>query len=209
MVTNGFFDYSGNTGSPLANWAGFTSYQSMVASGAGFFLYCFLPLLPLALVSLKRFGNFQLRSWLVLSLILMLTPIAIGSIFRWVLMLTYPFAFYVAETLSMLKAVNWKRFKLTVHRVALLYLVFSTVILSVGLMLSTPEAPFFYFKAAENGGGNFYINEIPSSMLQNTLPITDCKDTVNALQWFKITQNSSAMLLTHTVFFGWAFQLLI
>ena len=41
-------------------------------------------------------------------------------------------------------------------------------------------------------------------MLQNTISITDCQDTVNALQWFKDNLNSSALLLTHTVFYGWA-----
>ena len=41
-------------------------------------------------------------------------------------------------------------------------------------------------------------------MLQNTLSIADCQDTTNALQWFKNNLNSSALLLTHTVFYSWA-----
>jgi len=41
-------------------------------------------------------------------------------------------------------------------------------------------------------------------MLQNTVSITDCHDTVNALQWFKDNFNSSAVLLTHSAFYGWA-----
>jgi hypothetical protein len=135
----------------------------------------------------------------------MLIPMASVSIFRWVLMLTYPFAFYVAETLSRLKSIKWKRFKFTVHRIAVIYLVLSTVILSFGFMLMTPEKPFLYFKAGQFNG---YVNEIPSSMLQNTISITDCQDTVNALQWFKDNLNNSALLLTHTAFYSWALSTL-
>jgi hypothetical protein len=61
--------------------------------------------------------------------------------------------------------------------------------------------PFFYFNPSQF---NSYINQIPSSMLQNTISITDCQSTVNVLQWFKDNVNSSAILLTHTVFYGWA-----
>ena len=41
-------------------------------------------------------------------------------------------------------------------------------------------------------------------MLQNTISITDCQDTTNALHWFKDNVNSSSILLTHTVFYSWA-----
>jgi hypothetical protein len=41
-------------------------------------------------------------------------------------------------------------------------------------------------------------------MLQNTISITDCQDTVNSLQWFGDNANSSTILLTHTVFYSWA-----
>jgi hypothetical protein len=196
----GFLNYSTNVVSPLASWAGFTSYPSMLISEGGFFLYCFLPLLPLVVVSLWRFGNLQLRSWLLLSLILLLLPIAVSP-YRWVLMLTYPFAFYATDALSRLKSIKWKRFKFTVHRIAILYLVFSTAILSFGFIFMTSEKPFLYFNPEHF---NNYIYQIPSSMLQNTISISDCQDTVNALQWFNDNVNSTALLLTHTVFYGWA-----
>jgi hypothetical protein len=201
VVPSGFLDYSANVGSPLASWTGFTSYQSMLISGAGFFLYCYLPLLPLVLISLKRFGNLQLRSWLLLSLVLLLLPIASVSPFRWVLMLTYPFAFYATDTLSRFKSIKWKRFKFTVLRIAILYLVLSTALLSFGFIFMTSEKPFLYFNPEQF---NYYPYQIPSSMSQNTISITDCQSTVNALQWFKGNVNSSALLLTHTVFYSWA-----
>ena len=201
VMPYGFIDYSTNSGSPLGSWTGFPSYQSMLLSEAGFFLYCYLPLLPLALVSFKRFGNFQLRSWLLLSLILLLIPIASVSNFRWVLMLPYPIAFYATETLSRLKSIKWKYSKVTVHRIAVAYLVLSTTFLSFGFVIMPPETPFLYFDSSRV---NSYIYQIPSSLLQNTISITDCQDTANTLQWFKDSQNSSSLLLTHTAFYSWA-----
>ncbi len=41
-------------------------------------------------------------------------------------------------------------------------------------------------------------------MLQNTISKSDCIDTSNALQWFKNNTDSNSLLLTHTVFHGWA-----
>ena len=201
VMPNGFIDYSTGAGSPLGSWAGFPSYQSMLLSEAGFFLYCYLPLLPLAMISFKRFGNIQLRSWLLLSLILMLLPIASVSNFRWILMLPYPIAFYVTETLSRLKFIKWKYSKVTVQRIAVAYLVLSTALLGFGFAIMPPEKPFLYFDSNRVNG---YIYQIPSSLLQNTVSITDCQDTANTLQWFKDRFNSSSLLLTHRAFYGWA-----
>jgi len=113
----------------------------------------------------------------------------------------FPFAFFTTEGLSKLKLLKWKRFKFTIHRIAILYLVLSTAILSVGFIFMTSENPFFYFNPN-------YLNkfqyQIPTSMLQNTISIIDCHDTVKTLQWYKDNINSNAILLTHTVFYGWA-----
>jgi hypothetical protein len=200
MAQSGILGYSINA-SPLATWTGFASYQSMLISVGGFFLYCFLPLLPLLLVGLWRFGNLQLRSWVLLSFILLLIPLASVSPYRWVLLLMFPFAFFTTDGLSRLKSIKWKRFKFTIHRLAIFYLVLSTAILSVGFIFMTSENPFFYFNPN-------YLNkfeyQIPTSMLQNTISIIDCHDTVKTLQWYKNNINSSAILLTHTVFYGWA-----
>jgi hypothetical protein len=201
-VTNsGFIDYSTNIGSPLASWTGFTSYQYMLISEVGFFLYCFLFLLPLVLISLKGFRNLQLGSWLIFSFILLLIPIVSVSPFRWVLMLIYPLAFYTTDALSWFKKVKWKHCGLIMQRIAIWYLVLSVTILSVGYVFMTPERPFVYFNSQ---AVNYFSYQIPSSMLQNTVSITDCRDTTNALQWFKDNLNDSALLLTHTAFYGWA-----
>jgi len=196
---SGILGYS-NVTSPLVSWTGFASYQSMLINEAGFFLYCFLPLLPLMAISFKQFGNLQLRSWLLLSLILLLIPTSVSP-YRWLLMLVYPIAFYATESLSRLKTIRWKRSIFTLQRIAVLYLVLSTTVLSLGFIFMTSQQPLAYFDPKQF---NAYLSQIPTSMLQNTISAADCQSTVNVLQWFKENVNSSALLLTHTAFYGWA-----
>jgi hypothetical protein len=204
LANSGVFGYSANS-SPLVLWIGFASYPTALINEGGFFLYCFLPLLPLILISLWRFGNLQLKSWLLWSLILLFLPISSVSPYRWVLLLTYPLVFYATDSLSRLKSIKWKRHKITLYRIAISYIVLSTSILSVGFIIMNSENPFFYFN---NSQFNSYSNQIPTSMLQNTISIRDCQSTINALRWFKDNVNSSALLLTHTAFYGWAVLML-
>jgi hypothetical protein len=130
-----------------------------------------------------------------------LLPLASVSPYRWILLLVYPFAFYSTEALSRLKSIKWKRFKTTIYGIAVLYIVLSTAVFSFGFIFMNSEQPFFYFNPTQV---NSYSNQIPTSMLQNTVPISDCQSTTNALQWFKDNVNSSALLLTHVAFYGWA-----
>ena len=201
VLQSGLLNYSTNVGSPLSSWTGFPSYQSMLIDTGGLFLYCFLLILPVAVIGIWRFRNLQLLSWLFLSLILVFLPIASVSPFRWVLMLVYPLAFFATDTLSRLKSIKWRHFRFNVFRIAILYMVLSTSILSFGFIFMTSENPFVYFNPQYV---NYYEFQIPSSMLQNTISVADCQNTANALQWFKTNQNSSAILLTHTVFYSWA-----
>jgi hypothetical protein len=184
---------------------GFSSYQSMLVGEAGFFLYCFLPVLPLVLVSLRRFGNLQVRSWVLLSFVLLLVPMVSPSNLRWVMLLTYPLTFYAVDAVSRVESVSWRRFGFTLRRIAVVYLALMVSILSLGFMLLSPETPFPYFDPARCNG---YIYQVPSSMLQNTVSIADCQSTTNALQWLKNNMGANAVLLTHRAFYGWALSTL-
>lgn len=200
-MPNGLLDYSADSASQLGSWTGFPSYQSMLLSEVGFLVYCYLPILPLALISLKKFGNLQLRSWLLLSAILLFIPVASISNFRWILLLLYPIAFYAVDALSTLKSYKWKYKRITLDKIAVAYLVLSTATLSIGFATMPPEKPFPYFSSSAANG---YISQIPSSLLQNTISISDCRDTTNAIAWFKNNINDSSLLLTHTAFYSWA-----
>jgi hypothetical protein len=191
-------DFTTNFGWPLTD---FVSYPQMLLDQARFFFYCYLPLLPLAFLSWRTFKNLQMQTWLGVTFILLLIPIVSLSNFRWVMMFTYPLAFYAADSLSMLKRFSWRRFRLTARRIGVIYLIASVGFLSLAFMVQSPEAPFSYFRADEL---NPFFYQIPSSMLQNTLSVNDCQDTVNVLQWFNINTEANAVLLSHRAFYGWA-----
>lgn len=184
---------------------GFSSYGSMLLSAVGFFFYCFLLILPFVLVGFKRLGNFQLRSWVLFSVVLMLVPMVSPSNLRWVMMLTYPLAFYVSDALSSIKSVSLKRLGFSLRKLVVVYLILMVSALSLGFILLPPENPSPYFDAALCNG---YIYQVPSSMLQNTVSIADCQDTTNALQWLKNNMSGNALLLTHRAFYGWALSTL-
>jgi hypothetical protein len=92
----------------------------------------------------------------------MLLPIASVSPYRWLLMLTYPLSFFATEPLSQLKSVTWKRWKFTLQKIAVLYIICSTALISIGFLLFPPEQPFTYFNPSQV---NNFSYQIPSSML--------------------------------------------
>ena len=179
---------------------GYSSYPDMLASTAVFYLYCFGLLLPLALLSVRSFKNVQLRIWIILTLILAFVPIVSPSGLRIAILLTYPLAFFATAGLSRLKTVHWARYRKPLFTAGLVYLITVTSVLGIGFMVLPAATPFPYFSSAVNT----HLNQIPSSMLQNTVAIYDCPDVENAVNWLKVNMNRSDALLAHRVFYGWA-----
>ena len=200
VVPVGFQDYSSSTELLLAGWLGFSSYPGMLLSGVGFFLFCFLPLLPFVVFGFKCLGDFRLRCWLVLSLVLLLLPFAFVSPYRWLLLLVYPFAFFVVEAVNRLKTVRWKQFRFSLQKIAIFYLVLSTSVLSFGYIFYSPEQPFGYFSTKYNA----FPYQIPISMQQNTISVADFQGTIDALCWFEANKHIGDLLLAHTAFYSWA-----
>jgi len=173
---------------------GFSSYPDMVVSMVGFLFYCHLLLLPLAMMGAKSLKNFQIKSWTLWSLAAILSPVVTQSAwfggYRWVLMLTYPLSFYATDGLTNIK-LNSRRL---------------LVFLILGIFTAA-------FVAMPYGYGVFafrqYTIYLPSSMLQNSVPLCDCQDTVNALRWLRDNMDKGARLLTHRAFYGWALMMLV
>jgi hypothetical protein len=178
---------------------GYSSYPAMLASEAGFLVFCFLPLLPLALLSVRRLRNFQIQTWVILILIVAFIPIASPSNMRLLTLLVYPLVFYATEGLSKLENYENKRFRLRPMQAGLVYLFVMVSVLSLGFMALPPQTPLPYFSSY-----NGYIYQIPSSMLQNTVSITDCQDVENSMQWLKENVTPNSIVLTHRAFYGWA-----
>jgi hypothetical protein len=172
---------------------GFASYTDLVVDTLGFLVFCFLPLVPLLVLGVRRFkGNFQLKVWIswvfIMLLSVIISPNAFFAVvfpYRWTLLLTYPLAFYAAEGFAGLK--------LNAYKVGV-GLMLAT--LSVGFMVLPNNLAFPYYVS--------YPKYVPTSMLQNTVSLSDSQDTVNALQWVRNNMPSDARLLVHDVFYGWA-----
>jgi hypothetical protein len=135
-----------------------------------------------------------------LILIAAFIPMVSPSIFRLLMLLTYPFAIYAVEGLSKLQSIKWNRYKITFFRIGTLYLILVTAILSLGFMMP-PENPFPYYKSDQ---WNAFVYQIPTSMLQNTVSKEDCPDVSNAISWFKENRPDDSILLSHRAYYGWA-----
>jgi hypothetical protein len=171
---------------------GFASYPDMVVNTLGFLVFCYLPLLPLVVLGIKWFKiNLQMTAWVFWVFIALLSAVVspnalVGALpYRWILLLTYPLAFYAAEAFA--------HFKFNIHRLEVSLLL---VTLSLGFIFLPNNLAFPYFA--------IFPLYIPTSMLQNTIPLSDCQDTANALQWVRTNMPSDARLLVHDAFFGWA-----
>jgi len=173
---------------------GFASYTDMMTNTVGFFLYCFLPLFPFALMGARTLNNLQIRSWFLWSLVAICSPIIspnafIPSGYRLTLMLVFPTSFYAVEALVCFRSNKRK-----------LLVAFVLLTLTTGFVIAPYDTAFPYY--------TLFPYYVPSSMLQNTVPLSDCEDTVNALQWLKSNIDHSARLLTHRAFHGWAVLML-
>ena len=172
--------------------AGFASYSDMVFDTLGFLVFCYLPLLPLVVLGFKQLkGNLQLLAWVFWVLIAIVSAFVSPNAFvaalphRWVLLLTYPLAFFAVE--------GFVRLRLNVYKTGI-GLVLGTLSLSFLVLPYSLAFPYFSF-------GSVYT---PVSMIHNTMPLSDCQDTVNALHWAGSHMDNGSRLLVHDAFYGWA-----
>jgi hypothetical protein len=170
---------------------GFSSQTDLVLNTLGFLVFCFLPLSPLVLLGARRFKNsFHIKIWILWIFITLflafISPNASFAVYpyRWVLLLTYPLAFFAVEGFCRIKL----PFKVVMAAVL--------VVLSLGFVALPNNSALAYFY--------YYPNYVPMSMQQNTVPLSDCQDTANALQWAKTNMAADGRLMVHSVFYGWA-----
>jgi hypothetical protein len=169
---------------------GFVSFADLVVDTLGFLVFCYLPLLPLVILGVRRFGsNLQLNAWVLCVFIALASAIANVFIavlpYRWILLLMYPLAFYAAEGFAALRLNGYK--------------------VGVGLMLATLSVGFMVLP--NNIAFPYYAVfplYVPTSMLQNTVSLSDCQDIVDVLQWAKTNMDDDTRLLVHRAFYGWA-----
>ena len=174
------------------------SHPGLIFDTLGFLAFCYLPLVPLLIFGLKRSkSNIQLKAWMlwicIPLAIVIVSPTAffLGGVlpFRWILLLTYPLSFYAVEGFFAIKW-NWQKI---VYKIAVGFII---ALLTVSFMVLPNSGASGYFGA--------YPTYVPKSMLQNTIQLSDCQDTANALLWAKNNMPSNGYLLVHEAFYGWA-----
>jgi len=195
-----YFVYSLSvTGFSVRYSAGFNSFvgashTDLIVNEVGFLAFCYLPMVPFLVFGARRFkSNLHIKTWIIWLFIPLLvvifspTGFLIGGVlpYRWILLLTYPLSFYAVEGVS---AIKWNWFKLMVG--------FFLVILSVGFFVLPNSDPLGYFE--------HFTTYVPKSMLENTVQLSDCQDTSNALIWARNNMHANTYLLTHQAFYGWA-----
>jgi len=171
---------------------GFHSYSEMIATVTGFLAYCYLPLLLPALKGAKILKDPQLRTWTLFCLTASFLPVVFARWwYRWALMLTYPLAFYAVEAIANIKHKP--------HRLyASIALGTAVTVLTSGFIAMPCDRPFPYYAIPQ-----FQIY-IPSSMLQNTVPLEDCPHVEDCLNWLKQNMDENSILIVHKAFHGWA-----
>ncbi len=168
---------------------GFNSYFEMVTGLSLFFFYCYLAIIPFVFLGAKNL-NLQMRAWIIISGIIIISPIISPNLFlpgayRWILMLIFPFSICSLGVITKMKS-----------RKVLAAFLMIFVTLSASFIILPAEYALPYHAT--------FVYYVPSSMLQNTVPLQDCPDVDNVLKWFNTTKNQNDVLLTHDAFNGWA-----
>ena len=197
IFSSPIMDYSVNYAGGFESLAA-TSHPELVIDTLGFLVICYLPLVPLLIFGFRRSkNNIQLKAWILWILLPLLiviispTTFFLGGVlpYRWILLLTYPLSFYAVEGLF---AIKWNWYKI-VYKIVVGFII---AFLSVGFLILPNSGALDYFGS--------YPTYIPKSMLQNTVQLSDCQDTANALLWTKNNMPGNGYLLVHEAFYGWA-----
>ena len=169
----------------------------------GFLGYAYLALVPLMLIGLGRVRNIDLRTWSVFCIATAATAILplfgpIVQSYRWSLLLDIPFSIFAAAGLYKLVALvesrtGWGR---GFHR--LIVPTFSAVLLiSATLYIALPAQQAMVYYTA-------YPELLPTSMIQNTIPLSDLGNLRSLLDFAAARINSGTVLITHQAIYGWA-----
>ena len=166
----------------------------------GLLIYCYAIILPLVFLGQKVLRDRILKYWILLCagipLLEMLYPNAPLYFWnRWVYLLVYPLLFFAVQGIKRLwryssDAISKvKRSIPKVFAIAYLSLLF---VLSGYYLTTSPENAFPYFSQY-----NPYLAYIPSSMLQNTVSLSDNPSLVDCFEWVTKNTAETSVLVTH------------
>ena len=179
------YDYVGATD-------GMYSYASLADVYAGVLVLSTIvlaPLVPFAWLGLHT--ERRLWAWsgilAVFAFSILVMPYAAIPVWhRWLFMLVFPLIFLNVQGLA-----RYRR------RIALLF-VAGIIVLAASFLALPPGSPLPYFANPET------LPYVPSSMMQNTVPLQNCQEIVDAVRWLNGMPFNQSVLLAPISFFGWA-----
>jgi hypothetical protein len=188
----------------------YSSYLVLFSHVFSLFVLLFALVLPLVLVGFFR--NRLLAFWSGLLLVggfgaVVVPWFAPDMWSRWMLMLVYPFTFYVANGIGKVwhaggsgarpiwTRLNWLKISKRVAK--------SLLVVSSCLGFLFMACPMLYGRFGVVGLPTT-VNYVPSSMQSNTLPLIDVDSAVNALKWVNNRMSSSSAFLAQDAFYSWS-----
>src|SRR5881396_1530552 len=171
-----------------------------VAYNAVFLVYAFGPLVPLAVIGLSLMTRSLFSSWIAVSAAGIVISTLPGQVFqdigyRWVLLLSVPVLIAAAQGYQKLSARSGsligKRWVKAVRLGVPLVL-----LISAGMYSTIQAASVPYF--------SLFLGYVPSSLLQNSVPLSDSADVVQAMHWLEASMPSNSAVIMHEAFYGWA-----
>jgi hypothetical protein len=171
---------------------------------AGLMVYCYGLILPFAILGFVGLKDWVLRYWVILCvvipLITMLFPMNPLYFWdRWVYLLVYPLLFFAVHGLDKFWRF-WSIYKGKILRLVPKIFAIAYVVLLLALsgfyLAASPNNQFSYFSAS-----NPFLAYIPSSMLQNALPIEDNPAFVSCLEWLNTTSVGNSVIVEHYVLY--------
>lgn len=166
----------------------------------GLILYCFGLLLPFVILGLKSFRDRMLGSWallcisfIIISMILPDNPFYYWN--RWVYLLVYPLLFFAVAGLDALWQFGSKltsAIKPWLPKIVAVSYVAMLLVLSGFYVAASPDRQLSFFAA-----DNPYLTYIPSSMLQNTLPIKENPSFIACSNWINDNAPKNSIIVEH------------
>src|SRR2546427_6553197 len=159
--------------------------------------------MPLALLGRRGVRNIELRTWSVFCIAIVATAVLpffgpIVESYRWSLLLDIPLCIFAAAGVSKLVESVHSRVGWGGNFRRLILPTFSTVLMiSAMLYIALPaEQAMAYYTA--------YPELLPTSMVQDTIPLSDLGNLRSLLDSAAARMNSGTVLITHQAIYGWA-----
>lgn len=188
----------------------YSSYLVLFSNVVSLFVLLFLVVSPLILIGFFR--DRVLDSWVGLLLVggfgaLVVPWFALDLWSRWMLMLVYPFTFYVVNGIGRVAhagglsvSPSWRRLNwLKVSKRA----VKGLLVVSFCLGLVFMACPLLSGRFGLVGLPTT-VNYVPSTMQSNSLPLVDVDNTVEALKWVNARMDGSSAFLAQDAFYWWS-----